>query len=926
MKKKILLSIAIGLAFLYYKVNTKSELEKKKSQYEKFIEEHPFNTSMYLTKKERWARGLPPNAYFEQEYLNEINPNTGRTYPENIFKIQKELNSLHTLRKSPGDNSNPWVERGPNNVGGRTRALLFDPNDNTNKRVFAGGVSGGLWVNNDITNANSSWQQVGVSENVSITCITVDPNNSQIMYVGTGESQTSAGPGNGVWKSTDGGNTWVNVFRNDADTNIRNRFYYINDILAWNNNGNTEIFIGVAGNSAGFGQFPGANVNGLYKSVNGGNSWSAVSGMPTISGINPQNFSAQYEPTDIKVGIDNAIWVSTDLNIWGEGGGTILKSTDGNNFVVKHTITDGQRTEIALSKQNKNKIFVLASSGSSQPIKMIKTEDEFATTSNLSLPDDADNGIPTDDFTRGQASYDLVLEVDPSNDNILYAGGIDLFRSSNSGTSWNQISKWSNNNNLSNLNVPQVHADQHGFTFHPTDANKAIIGNDGGVYYAISLTGSEAISSSNNNSIQPREKNYNTTQFYHGAIGENINADLLLAGTQDNGTPFINTVNTTNVSASIEVYGGDGAYSFIDKDGEYMIASYIYNDKVRLNLPYDGGGVILDQDDTTGSFINPQELDDNLDILYANGHKFATDSSPETYDSIVRYKGIKPLATLEKDKIGNSLLNSTVTAMKVSPYTTSSTTLFVGLRNGIVLKIENADSENDNSIIWTEIGQGIPVFGGSISSINFGDNENKIYVTYHNYGINNIWYSSNGGNTWQNKEGDLPDIPVKAILQNPLNENEVIIGTELGVWRTDNFQDSAPNWVQSYNGMSNVKVTALDLRKADNTVLATTFGRGMFTGKFTNATASIGEVIGDSDVFTVYPSITKGEFTVFAKSSIGSSKLNIFDISGKKVFNTQLDFSGREKQKVSINVNSGVYFVNLITDEGIKSSKKIIIE
>ena len=128
---------------------------------------------------------------------------------------------------------------------------------------------------------------------------------------------------------------------------------------------------------------------------------------------------------------------------------------------------------------------------STTPIIMQKTEDAFATTTAMALPNDADSGIPFNDFTRGQAGYDLVLEIDPTNDDILYAGGIDLFRSSDNGTTWIQMSKWSNNNLLRSKNIPLVHADQHALVFHPTDSDKAIIGNDGGVFFASSL--SEAV-------------------------------------------------------------------------------------------------------------------------------------------------------------------------------------------------------------------------------------------------------------------------------------------------------------------------------------------------------------------------------------------------------------------------------------------------
>ena len=232
MMKKLLftLSIILGLGLLYFNINSESEDEKKIREYSELIKEHPFNKRMHMSKKERKALGLPPNAYYEQEYLNEINPATGRTHPENLFELQKKLNLERIQKRVPGDKaSNPWVERGPNNIGGRTRVVLFDPNDATHKRVFAGGVSGGLWVNNDITDENSSWLQVGILENLAITCMTVDPNNSQIMYLGTGESYASSSPsGNGVWKSVDGGASWANVFSDSFNATLRDRLYYIN--------------------------------------------------------------------------------------------------------------------------------------------------------------------------------------------------------------------------------------------------------------------------------------------------------------------------------------------------------------------------------------------------------------------------------------------------------------------------------------------------------------------------------------------------------------------------------------------------------------------------------------------------------------------------------------------------------------------------
>jgi hypothetical protein len=476
--------------------------------------------------------------------------------------------------------------------------------------------------------------------------------------------------------------------------------------------------------------------------------------------------------------------------------------------------------ELAVSSANANKMYALTEGTTTTGPHIFSTTDGFSTVTELAKPSDADVAtIPADDFTRGQDFYDLVIEVDPINDDIIYVGGIDLFRSisgttTNLASNWKQISKWHSSITGS---FSYVHADQHAFTFRPGANNEAVVGCDGGVFYASNLS-----TASTSDVFTEMNTNYNVTQFYYGGYGQSTSNELIVAGAQDNGSQFINSAST-GLNSSTLVNGGDGAYSTIDKDGNYMIVSYVYSNHTYLSLPYTGAGYDIDANSNEGDFISQASLDHNLNIMYSNG-------STST-KQINRY--VLGSSSATKTQLTNALLDGSPTAFKVSPYTTTSTTLLVGTDNGKLLKLTNANGTAAN-IAWENISGSS--FIGSISAIEYGASEDEIMVTFHNYGVTSVWYTSNGGVTWKNKEGDLPDMPVKCILQNPLAPNEVILGTELGIWSTKSFNEDSPVWVSSNNGMRDVKVVDLDLRTADNSILATTFGRGTFTGQFTNVT------------------------------------------------------------------------------------------
>ena len=837
---------------------------------------------------------LPPNEYFKRQYLLEMNPKTGKTYPENIEQLKQKKKSQAKFFKVPGEsNEMAWVERGPDNIGGRTRVLFYDPNDATGKRVFAGGVSGGLWVNNDVTDQNSLWSQVGIDENLSISCYAIDPNNSNIWYVGTGESYTSNdGTGNGVWRTTNGGATWNQIIYLDFNQDKIFRFYYINKLVAWNNKGVTQLFLSVDG--AYDNDYVGYEPSGWWRLDN--------QGFNKISFDTPNN--TPYVFSDVEVATDNSMWFATKRNVYGHGGGKIFRSIDGSNFTEKHSFTNGHRVELSVSKQNNNVVYAVAEvDGGVSLVKTVNGIDFI----DIAKPNDADNDISENDFTRGQAFYDLMLEVDPNNDNIVYAGGIDLFRSSNGGLSWNQISKWSNNNNLRNLNVSGVHADQHTMSFSPLSSNLGVFGNDGGVYYCnnLSVTGPSNIVNTN--------KNYNVTQLYSAAIGQDVNNETFLGGAQDNGSLFVSEAGL-GINSYSDLYGGDGAQVFIDKDGAYAIISYVYNTYTTQPLPFinRSNQIRIEDDQNSGSFINVADLDDNLDILFTNG----------TSNDVVKISRFTNLTTVPvRQNFTDALLYESPTAIKVSPFTTTSSTVFIGTETGTMLKVTDFNTENP---IWTKIDDLNTINTGAISDISFGKNENEIVVTLHNYGISNIYYTIDGGITWTEKDGNLPDIPTKTILINPLDVNEVIVGTNFGVWKTKNFTDNSPNWVQSYNGMSSVKVTQFQLRSADNTVIASTYGRGFFTGQFLGDNLALSNNKVDSREIEVTSVVSNQILEVKALVSINEPvNMSIYKPDGTLVFTKELNFR-QSSYQLNIPFQAGIYIVNMSYGNK-RVSKKIIV-
>ncbi|MEP7251962.1 MAG: hypothetical protein ABI683_06265, partial [Ginsengibacter sp.] len=717
---------------------------------------------------------------FLQEFEKTKDPNTNTVPRERLLDASDGVKQFFA-NKQNAISGISWQERGPNNVGGRTRAILFDKNDASSNTVFAGGVAGGIWKCANINNVTPTWIKISdILDNIAVSCIVQDQANPAIMYFGTGETwgNTDALRGLGIWKSTDGGTSWYHL----AST-TSSQFNYIQNIVVTS----SGLFA--------------ATGSGLQKSADGGNSWTPV----LINSI-----------SDVQVAANGDLYASNFL-------GNVYKSTSaqqGNAGTWANVSVPGnhERLKLATAPSDANKVYVLCQQAGGKNVDAIYRSDDGGTSwVSCAVPTIIDQGANSN-FTRGQAWYDLAAAVDPNAANTVIIGGVDALRSTDGGVSWNQISTWSRFAAPSSFLVT-VHADQHVILYAPGSSSKAIWGTDGGIYYTTNVN-------VNGSTIKPdfvdKNTGYNVTQTYSGAINPTAGSNYFLAGAQDNGSQRFNNVagiqNTTSAS------GGDGAFCHIDlANPANQITAYVYN---VYYLSTNSGGNFTSKinDQNHGSFINPTDYDSGTKVLYGDY------SNPSTGAGGIFARWLTT-GTTNTGVTVTDFGGARVTNVYVSPNIADR--VYFGLSSGSIVSVDNASTAITGSVTSNIIRTGI----GSVSGIAAEPgNENHMIITYSNYGVSSVFETKNGGTSWINDEGNLPDMPVRWVVFNPTNYDQALLATELGVWSTDNLNSTSTLWSPTNPGLANTRVDMLKVRSSDNTILAATHGRGLFTTTLTNST------------------------------------------------------------------------------------------
>jgi hypothetical protein len=689
-----------------------------------------------------------------------------------------------------------WSFMGPGNIGGRTRALVINPNNPD--IMYAGGVAGGVWKT---TNGGALWVPVSdLIANLAICSLVMDPDNPNILYAGTGEPFTGSGVrGLGIFKTTDGGATWTHL----ANTANNPNFYYVTQLVV--SPGNSQRLYA-------------ATLMGIFRSLDGGVNWTQVH--------NPGRCD------DLVIRTDQAndyVFAACRPVVNSELQGTIYRNTNaGSAGTWDQVYTEAAlgRVGLALAPSNQNTIYALAASKvggpgnnyfnglhavfrsttSGNPGSWAKRvgNDSATKLNTLLLTNVGLYACATSYFNQG--SYDLEIAVDPINSDRVWVGGIDVFRSDDGGANWGYA-------------PCGIHPDQHVIVFHPqyngTTNQTVFFGNDGGIAKTVNAnapmsTGTPACGAScaGTVSFTSINNNYGVTQFYHGLPYPN--GESYFGGTQDNGVVRGSEQGGTGWSPILQ---GDGGYVAVHP----TITNTLYTENYNLSIQKSTNGGASWSSAVNGitnagfQFIVPFVMDPtDPQRLWTGGNALWRTSNG---------------AGLWNQASTN--LSGSVSALSVSPLNNGNRVL-AGTNTGFIYRNDNATAAN-NQTVWT----GTQPRSNSYVSWLAHDptNQNVAYATYSTFGGTHVWKSVDGGTTWTGLDGtapnNLPDVPVHCLVVDPNNTTRLYIGTDVGVFSS---LDGGVNWAKENTGFANVITESLSINSSGSTrfLFAFTHGRGVW--------------------------------------------------------------------------------------------------
>lgn len=887
-------------------------------------------------------------------------------------KARKEAFSHNFIER----NSMDWTELGPSNWGGRTRAFLIDMNDYD--KLYAGSVSGGLWISED---AGLSWNR-NTAINDVLTVASICQTTNGDIYIGTGEGMytnygegTGGLPGNGVYKSTDGGETFfhldsTSVMLNDIDTT----WAHVNRLAAHPTEANTVYA---------------ATERGVWKTIDGGHHW-----------FQPSGLSVSSPAFDVEYAKDGAYVMATMGNY-------LYRSEDGDSFlqVLNSGLTTSNvgRVEFAIAPSNSKYAYLSMSTLQGKMRGVYRSVDSGNTWSMIG----PGGSVIFEPFaypssSRGQGDYDHTINVSLDDPEHVFLGGIWLY-SWHANNGWNKIATTS-------LGDPHyyVHADMHWVQPHPVDPNIIYFANDGGIFK--SFDGGQTFAQLTHG--------YATLQMY--AIDASDSGEVV-GGTQDNGTHHIH-YRKPNYTASDKLLGGDGGYSsFSSIKHNVIFGSYQYP---SIRRSANGGAsfttfwdknIAPDHENPDGSFVTPyvfwedkggtmthhyswMEMPDEPDTLTHN--VIYKDTSEVVQDPSMLFYGITKAIWMTRDALKFDRtpiwykIAETIGDCESIAYSSDGDILWAGTAthsmsgsNGRLYRIKGLRDANYGYTEHAEIryhtdtisndtfyyahglfdldSVGIErtlitsPFGGDtwgkvVTAVTVDPNDPAhVVVGLGNYDgqVNHIYESINALDsmpTFTTIKGiGLIGTPVYSVLIDQTDSKIIYAGTEFGVYRTENGNGNGSNTQWEYVGPEKVAVFSMKQKDLSNTfntiqgpsIFIGTHGRGMWAHNFDPCEdrglcsnvgqAEVSQLTNNQELY-IYPNPVIDQLNIsFSSKGNSKAKLSIFNISGKEIFTESIAVSaGVNKYTLDVNqLIEGIHILQLETSKQkwfgriIKSSK-----
>ncbi|MFC2101869.1 T9SS type A sorting domain-containing protein [Bacteroidota bacterium] len=698
------------------------------------------------------TRGCGWKVFKRWEYMmqSRVSADGVKPAPDATYKAYNEY--IKDSRSVSGN----WINLGPSQIPapgpagyeglGRINNVAFHPTD-PNKWYIAA-PSGGMWMTSD---GGTTWEtHTDIMPTLGVSAIVVDYSNPDIIYIGTGDRDGGDAPGLGVFKSTDGGLTFTQSTLGLGEKTIGEMLIHPTNHL---------ILLAAAN-------------GGVYRTTDGGANWS----VSTTGNFKDLNF----KPNDPNI-------------VYGASGASFYRSADNGVTWTQITtgLTGGQRGTIAVTAANPNYVYFVQSNNSSGFKGLYRSTDAGLTfTTRTTSPNILDWSCDGSG-TGGQGWYDLSLEADPLNAETIYVGGVNVWKSTNGGTSWNINSHW-----YGGCSVPAVHADCHMLKFSPVDG-KFYACNDGGIYNT----------SNGGTTWTDYTETMTIGQIYKLGQAQTVK-EKVINGFQDNGT------YTYMLPEWLATGGGDGMECAIDySNAAWTYHTIYYGDVFRK---YNNGSEKKIAGEGTygitegGAWVTPF-------ILH--------ETDPETM-----FLGMKNVWR------SNNIQAGSISWTKISDWGTGNNCVVVeqSPANNDILYVARYDNRlfrsdncNDANPTWLEISSFTPASGYPTDIEAHPSDPDVVYITM----ANGVYKSVDKGLSWTEITGSLPNISTNTIAYYKNAVEGLYVGTDAGVYYKD---ASMTDWIPFSDGLPvSIEITELDIYYnadtiANDAIRASTYGRGLW--------------------------------------------------------------------------------------------------